>query len=80
VPLGALAEAHGDALSLQAAVCALDGSRELRARGTATATRGAALTPADAGALGERIAEELLAAGAAELIAQQRSTLAVTAP
>jgi hydroxymethylbilane synthase len=80
VPLGALAERRGDALDLQAAVCALDGSRELRARGTVTATRGAALATADAAALGERIAEELLGAGAAELIAHERAALAVTAP
>jgi hydroxymethylbilane synthase len=80
VPLGALAERRGDALDLQAAVCALDGSRELRARGTATATRGAALAIADAAALGERIAEELLGAGAASLIAHERAALAVTAP
>ncbi|HYL00471.1 MAG TPA: hydroxymethylbilane synthase [Steroidobacteraceae bacterium] len=80
VPLGALAELRGDTLILQAAVCALDGSRELRARGTATATRAAALTAAEAEALGERIADELLAAGAAALIAEDRASLAVTAP
>jgi hydroxymethylbilane synthase len=80
VPLGALAEVRGDRLSLEAAVCTLDGSRELRARGTASARRGAALTLADAVALGERIADELLGAGAAALIAGERSALAVTAP
>lgn len=80
VPLGALAQLRGDSLELTAAVCALDGSRELRARGTASASPGAALTAADAAALGKRIADELLAAGAAELIAHERSTLAVTAP
>lgn len=80
VPLGALAQLRGDTLELTAAVCALDGSRELRARGTASASPGAALTAADAAALGKRIADELLAAGAAELIAHERSTLAVTAP
>ena len=80
VPLGALAERRGETLDLQAAVCALDGSRELRARGTATAVRGRALTTAEAEALGERIADELLGAGAAELIAHERSALAVTAP
>jgi hydroxymethylbilane synthase len=80
VPLGALAELRGEALELAAAVCALDGSRELRARGTASAAGGAALTAADAVALGKRIADQLLAAGAAELIAHERSTLAVTAP
>ena len=80
VPLGALAEMRGDTLELTAAVCALDGSRELRAHGTASASQGTALTAADAVALGERIAGELLAAGAAELIAHERSALAVTAP
>ncbi len=80
MPLGALAELRGEALELQATVCALDGSRELRARGTATARRGAPPSPAEAVALGERIADELLKAGAAQLIARERSTLAVTAP
>jgi hydroxymethylbilane synthase len=80
VPLGALAELLDGTLTLEAAVCALDGSRELRARGTAAATPSGPLTPADAVALGERIANQLLAAGAAELIARERSALAVTAP
>jgi hydroxymethylbilane synthase len=80
VPLGALAEMRGDTLTLQAAVCALDGSSELRARGTVSAARGAALAATEAAALGERIADELLRAGAAELIARERSALAVTAP
>jgi len=80
VPLGALAELRGAALELTAAVCALDGSRELRARGTASASRGATLTAADAVALGERVADQLLAAGAAELIARERSRLVVAAP
>jgi len=38
------------------------------------------LTAGDAVALGERVADELLAAGAAELIARERSVLAVAAP
>ncbi|HXY96409.1 MAG TPA: hydroxymethylbilane synthase [Steroidobacteraceae bacterium] len=80
VPLGALAELRGEPLELTAVVCALDGSRELRARGTASASRGATLTAADAVALGERVADELLAAGAAELIARERSRLVVAAP
>ncbi|MGP8034066.1 MAG: hydroxymethylbilane synthase [Steroidobacteraceae bacterium] len=80
VPLGALAELRGEQLELAACVCALDGSRELRASGTQAAAPGAALNVADAAALGERVADELLAAGAAELIAQQREALAVTAP
>ncbi|HEY2274784.1 MAG TPA: hydroxymethylbilane synthase, partial [Steroidobacteraceae bacterium] len=79
VPLGALAEMRGDTLTLQAAVCALDGSRELRAHGTASARRGAPLSAAEAETLGERIADQLLQAGAGELIARERSALAVTA-
>ena len=80
VPLGALAELRGDTLELSACVCALDGSRELRARGTEVPGAGTALTAADAAALGERVARELLALGAAGLIALQREALAVTAP
>jgi hydroxymethylbilane synthase len=80
VPLGALAEVRGDTLTLEAAVCTLDGSRELRARGTSSAGGGAALTLADAVALGARIADELLGEGAAGLIAGERSALAVAAP
>jgi hydroxymethylbilane synthase len=80
VPLGALAELRGDSLELTAAVCALDGSRELRASGAASAAGGAPLGASVAAALGEKIADELLGAGAAGLIARERSTLAVTAP
>ena len=80
VPLGALAELVGQELRISACVCAHDGSRELRASATQGLRQGAALTVADAVALGERVADELLAAGAAQLIAQQRESLAVTAP
>ena len=80
VPLGALAELEGATLRLRAAVCALDGARELRAEGTVTAAPGAVLTPPDAAALGARLAGELLAAGAAALIAHQRAGLRVAAP
>ena len=80
VPLGALAEMRGDALELTAAVCSLDGSRELRARGTTITPGGALPTAADAVVLGKRIADQLIAAGAAGLIAEQRSSLAVAAP
>jgi hydroxymethylbilane synthase len=79
VPLGALAELRGDALHLGAAVCALDGSRELRAQGSHSAAP-ARLSVEAAVALGERVADELIAAGAAELIARQRAALMVTAP
>jgi hydroxymethylbilane synthase len=66
VPLGALGTAMGGALHLYAAVCALDGSEWLSARGEVDATRD------QAAALGKRIAEELLAKGAARLIASER--------
>ncbi|MDE2138048.1 MAG: hydroxymethylbilane synthase [Gammaproteobacteria bacterium] len=80
VPLGALAGLAGEPLRLTAAVCALDGTRELRSAGTVTAPPGAALTPGDAAALGERLAAELLAAGAAGLIARERAGLKVAEP
>jgi hydroxymethylbilane synthase len=80
VPLGALATVGGDTLTLSASVCALDGSQHLSARGVATATAGAQLSPEDAVALGERIADELLARGAAALIAREREARAVEEP
>lgn len=80
VPLGALATVRGDRLTLSASVCALDGSQHLSARGVATATSGAQLSPEDAVALGERIAHELLARGAAALIAREREARAVEEP
>lgn len=79
VPLGALAELRGDTLYLLAAVCALDGTRELRAQGSHSGARGAP-TVSQARALGEQVADELIAAGAAGLIARQREALAVAAP
>ncbi|HEY0767359.1 MAG TPA: hydroxymethylbilane synthase [Steroidobacteraceae bacterium] len=80
VPLGALATLDGPTLELFASVCALDGSQLLSARGVASATSAAQLTVAEAVALGERIADELLARGAAELIARERQALAVEEP
>ena len=80
VPLGALATVRGDTLELSASVCALDGSQHLSARGVASATSGAQLSPEDAVALGERIADELLARGAAALIAREREARAVEEP
>jgi hydroxymethylbilane synthase len=74
VPLGALAIVMQDTIHLDASVCALDGSRCLAARGSAAAQGG------EARALGERVADELLAQGAAELIAAERTALAVEAP
>ena len=80
VPLGALATLHGDTLELSASVCALDGSQHLSAGDVASATAGAQLSPEDAVALGERIADELLARGAADLIAREREARAVEEP
>jgi len=74
VPLGALATVHGDTLTLMACVCTLDGSRHLTARAEAPAL------PAAAEALGVRLAEELLARGAGELMASEREARAVEAP
>jgi hydroxymethylbilane synthase len=70
VPLGALARVREGTLMLQATVCALDGARHLSARGEAPATAAAAA------ALGVRVAEELLARGAGELIASERNARA----
>ena len=71
MPLGALATMRDGTLTLQATVCALDGARYVSARGEAPAAAAAAE------ALGVRIAEELLACGAAELIAHERGSRAV---
>ena len=74
VPLGALASVHAGTLSLHACVCALDGSRHLSVRGQMPAS-------AVAGeALGVRLAEELLARGAGELIASERGSHTVAEP
>jgi len=68
VPLGALARLSGTSLRLQAAVCALDGSRMLAAQGEAAATL------ENAAGLGQRLADELLSKGAGELIAHERGS------
>lgn len=74
VPLGALARVAGDTVTLAAQVCALDGSRALAARAAAPATL------QDARALGARLADELLAGGAARLIGELRSDLSAEEP
>jgi len=74
VPLGALATVRGDTLTLMASVCALDGTRHLAARAESPAA------PASAEALGVRVAEELLARGAGELMASEREARTVEAP
>ena len=66
VPLGALGSLAGSTLSLRASVCALDGSKMLQAEGVCAAGVDHAV------ALGQRLADELLGKGAADLIAQER--------
>jgi hydroxymethylbilane synthase len=72
VPLGALATLQGDTLTLTACVCSLDGTRHLAAQARAPA--------GEADALGTRVAEQLLARGAAALMAQERAARAVEEP
>ena len=67
VPLGALGTTIGGTLHLHATVCALDGSESLTARGEIESSVEHAVT------LGQRLADELLAKGAARLIAQERA-------
>jgi hydroxymethylbilane synthase len=67
VPLGALGTSTANTLHLYAAVCALDGSEWLTARGQAPADVQEAVK------LGQRLADELLAKGAGRLIAQERA-------
>jgi hydroxymethylbilane synthase len=74
VPLGALATVGRGTLTLMASVCALDGKRQLSAQLEAPATL------AEAQALGIRVAQELIAAGASELMEQERAARPVEAP
>jgi hydroxymethylbilane synthase len=67
VPLGALGTTIGGTLHLHATVCALDGSESLTARGEIESSRENAVI------LGQRLADELLAKGAARLMAQERA-------
>ena len=66
VPLGALASVEDSRLHLFAVVCALDGSTFV------TAEERAEASPASAAALGERVAEQLLAQGAGRIIEDER--------
>jgi hydroxymethylbilane synthase len=77
VPLGALATLERQQLRLQASVCALDGTDSLDGRDQAPL---GADPRAAAAALGVRVAEELLARGAAGIIAQQRTPLTPELP
>ncbi|MEJ1960508.1 MAG: hydroxymethylbilane synthase [Gammaproteobacteria bacterium] len=74
VPLGALARVEGDRLRLFSQVCALDGSKHVTVEGTC------ALNLAEATALGQRLAEELLSQGAASIIAIERGLKRGVAP
>ncbi len=74
VPLGASGSLDGNVLQLHAAVCALNGSKMLRARGEIAATAD------NAAVLGHRLADELLAQGAAQLIASERDSRRADAP
>jgi len=67
VPLGALAGIAAGRLSLQAAVCALDGSQRLDAAAAVEAGS------ADPVGLGERVAQQLQALGASAIIERQRA-------
>jgi hydroxymethylbilane synthase len=68
VPLGALGTVMSGTLHLYAGVCALDGSEWLSAAGESDATVELAT------ALGQRLADELLAKGAGQLIANERDS------
>jgi hydroxymethylbilane synthase len=64
LPLGAFAALGSTAVELRAAVCSLDGSRSASARMTGPRE--------DPAALGRRVAEELAAAGALDILAAVR--------
>ncbi len=74
VPLGALARLEGDKLRMFSQVCALDGSKQVTAEGTC------APNVAEAAALGQRLAEDLLGKGAASIIAIERGMKRGVAP
>ena len=82
VPLGALATLDEEQLSLRFKICALDGSGGMNG-GTSLGghERGRGrLTVEDAIGLGERVARDLLARGAGELVASVRAAGAVDEP
>lgn len=74
VPLGAIGTlTDNDTLRLHSAVCALDGSKLLQAKAQMPATL------ANATALGQKLADELLSQGAAGLIANERTARSLEA-
>ncbi len=68
VPVGALGELIGDRLTLNAIVCSLDGTNAIEGRSSRRV-----FDAADAAALGEALAEELLRRGADEILAAIRA-------
>jgi hydroxymethylbilane synthase len=68
-PVGALAQLDGQALRLRAVVLSADGTRRIEARDEIPG-----IAAAGAEQLGLRVADELVAQGAAELIAEGRTT------
>jgi hydroxymethylbilane synthase len=93
VPLGAIGRLRGGRMTLFACVCASDGLESIEAEGaiefgavrtdgqaSAGGARDGGRAPERALALGEQLAEELLAKGAGRIIAHQRAPAAVEAP
>jgi hydroxymethylbilane synthase len=74
VPLGALARVEGDQLRQYSQVSAHDGSKNVTSEGTC------APNVAEATALGQKLAEDLLGKGAASIIAIERGTKKGVAP
>ena len=64
IPLGALARLNGAGIEMDAIVCSPDGSHSIRRQ-----SRGSAAHPED---VGKRLADELAAAGAMELLARMK--------
>ena len=64
LPLGGIAVPDGDSLEMRAVVMSLDGGRVIRAHGSGSTT--------DPEALGRRVAEDLAASGAAEILEEVR--------
>ncbi len=82
VPLGALATVHEEQLSLRYRICALDGSGGMNGGSSVGGhERGShQLTVEEAIGLGERVARDLLARGAGDLVARARGAHAVEEP
>ena len=83
VPLGALATIHEEQLSLRYRICALDGSGGMNggtSLGGHDEREGHKLTVEEAIGLGERVARDLLARGAGDLVARARAARAVDEP